>query len=359
MRSTGVTTMHDGRRAAISAAFDLQIGWCEGMGSRFTASLLRALADDIASGGVGGELVRDWLGDPAADALPLRFAGAFHALALGGTAPALAAVYPPRPAPAPGEMRSALARALRDHGAFVEAFVRSPPQTNEVGRSAVLLGGFLAVAAATGLPLRTLEIGASAGLNTLWDRFGYRIGGRSWGDAASPVQLAPRWRGPLPRLDAAVTVAERSACDIAPIDPTDAAQRLRLRAYVWADQPERLERLDGAIALGRDGAPRVERADAAAWVRERLGQPAPGRATVLYHSIMWQYLPAGTQGDILAALRGAGERATAGAPLAWLRFESMPGDPRPTLRLTTWPGRVETRLAEAQAHGADVVWLKG
>ena len=136
-------------------------------------------------------------------------ASALHALVLQGEAPDLAAVYPPQAEPDPSRLRLALTLAVEQHRPFIAAVLASPPQTNEVGRSAVLLGGFLQIAAETGLPLRLLDIGGSAGLNMVWDRYGYRLGAGTWGDPASPVQLAPAWSGPLPRLDAAVHVASR------------------------------------------------------------------------------------------------------------------------------------------------------
>ena len=298
-------------------------------------------------------MVGFWPGDPVADALPLRLAGALHALVLSGADPVLAACYPPGDARSLG---SALVAALTRHDAFVRSFLPSPPQTNEVGRSAVLLGGFLQVASDTGLPLRLLEIGASAGLNLLWDRYGYRVGDGTWGDPEGPVQLAPRWSGPLPPLATPVAVAERAGCDVAPIDLARSKARLRLRGYVWADQPERLARIDGAIALARTAGVVVERADAARWVADRLRLPAPGRATVLYHSIMWQYMPAASQAALRATIEQAGAAATAEAPLAWLRFEPSGSGMGPELRLTSWPGARDRRLATAHPHGAAVRW---
>ena len=134
----------------------------------------------------------------------------------------------------------------------------------------MLVGGFLEIAKATGLPLRCLEIGASAGLNTIWDRYHYRLGAVDWGDPQSPVSLAPGWEGPSPPVDVPLCVIERHACDIAPIDLEHPAQRLRLRAYIWADQRERLSRLESAIDLARAHGPRVDRDDAADWVRTKL-----------------------------------------------------------------------------------------
>ncbi len=329
-----------------------------GVGITRTAEVLHHVRSDTELGGPCAALFADWPGDPLEDALALRMAGALHALLLRGQAPELSAIYPPQADLDPARLRPTLIQIIEQHRAFIAAFLASPPQTNEVGRSAVLLGGFLQIAAEIRLPLRLLEIGASAGLNTIWDRYAYRLGSGTWGDPASPVQVAPDWTGPLPRLDAAVHVASRRACDVAPVDLEDPAQRLRLKAYVWADQRDRLERLDGAIALARASGTKVERAEASAWVRDRLREPAPGCVRVLYHSIMWQYMPLAARGAILADLDRAGREATPDAPLAWLRFEPSPDDRRrPDLRLTLWPSGGERCLAEAHAHGSSVTWL--
>jgi hypothetical protein len=342
-------------RQAVLDAFAKQIGWCENLGSPFTARLLTILRDDIAAGGTSSELTRGWPGDPVADALALRMAAALHALALTESAPALAACYPPGDAPIE-QLRPVVLGAVRERQSAIRAFLVSPPQTNEVGRSGVLVGGFLQIAKDTGLPLRCLEIGASAGLNAIWDRYHYDIGAAGWGDPQSAVRIAPSWEGPSPPIDAPIHVIERLACDIAPVDLEDSAQRLRLRAYVWADQLERLSRLESAMDLARAYGPRVERADAAYWVRTRLREPAEGSATVLYHSIMWQYMPPETQASIRASLEDAGRQATGAAPLAWLRFEPLDSVSRPELRMTLWPGPREVRLAVAHPHGSSVTW---
>ena len=340
---------------AVLGAFAKQIGWCESLGSPFTARLLKVLADDVASGGISADLVRAWPGDPVADALALRMAGALHALALTESAPALVACYPPHDATTE-QLRAVVTRVVEEHRTYIETFLSSAPQTNEVGRSGALVGGFLQIAKETGLPLRLLEIGASAGLNAVWDRYHYQLGAADWGNRQSPVRIAPRWKGPSPPLEVSVRVIERLACDRAPVDLEDPAQRLRLRAYVWADQSERLSRLESAIALARAHGPRVERADAADWVRTRLQEPAKASATVVYHSIMWQYLPAPAQADIRASLERAGERATDAEPLAWLRLEPLHPESLPELRLTLWPSAREACLATAHPHGNSVRW---
>jgi hypothetical protein len=342
---------------AVHAAFAKQIDWCERLGSPFTANILKLALTDMEAGGMTTELTRRWPGDPVADALPLRMAGALHALVLTSAEPELAALYPPNPAE-PERLRTALRGVLQRQSAFMATFLKSPPQTNEVGRSAVLIGGFLMIARETGLPLRLLEIGASAGLNTIWDRYQYQLGEAQWGDPRSAVRLAPRWTGPPPPVDAALRVAERAACDMAPVDLADDAQRLRLRAFVWADQQERLARIDAAIGLARRDWPRVEQADAADWIEARLAR-REGCVTVIYHSIMWQYMPEPTRDSIAASIARAGAAADAAAPLAWLRFEPTSPEETPELRLTLWPDGRDRRLAVAQPHGASVAWSGG
>jgi hypothetical protein len=226
-----------------------------------------------------------------------------------------------------------------------------------VRRSACLLPGFLTIAAETGLPLACLELGASAGLNQLWNRCRYDYGAAGgWGDPASPLALDAAWTGPPPPLDAPLRVAATAACDRKPIDLADPAQRRRLRAYLWPDQTERLARFDAAVAMALAAGVAVEAADAADWARARAA-PRAGLATVVFHSIFWQYLPAATQGELRAAVAAHGAAATADAPLAWLRMEPAAGAPLPVeLRLTLWPGGEDRRLAVVQAHGATVSW---
>jgi hypothetical protein len=219
-----------------------------------------------------------------------------------------------------------------------------------VMRSAVLLAGYAAVARETGLPLALHEIGASAGLNLLWDRFGYRLGTQRWGDAASPVQLDSDWRGTPPVLPAHIAVAARRGNDLAPIDLHQPDAALRLRAYVWPDQTARAARLAGAIALAQRHPVALDGGDAAGWVEREL-VPRPGVATVLVHSVVWQYLPAATRARIEAALAQAGAQASRDAPLARLGMEFHTRGAPAELRLTLWPGGVTRTLANAHPHG--------
>jgi hypothetical protein len=201
------------------------------------------------------------------------------------------------------------------------------------------------------LPLRISELGASAGLNLNFDRYALEAGARL-GPPEAAVTLRPRWSGTLP-APAPVRVEERRGVDLAPIDLADPAARLRLRSYVWADQAERMERLDRALAL--PPAP-VDQGDVAEWLPQRLAEPAPERLHLVYHTVAWQYFPRPTQDACRDALEAAGARATPEAPLAWLAME---GDGRPegaALTLRLWPGDERLDLGRADFHGAWVEW---
>ncbi|MGI9169466.1 MAG: DUF2332 domain-containing protein, partial [Caulobacteraceae bacterium] len=270
-------------------ALTFQATACAAMGSPFSGALLGAAAADVASGGPSRGLFAPWAGAKAralvADAVPLRLLGALHDLALGEEAPALTDAYPSAERPGdPAPAWTAALEAMADRKTSLAAFMAHEPQTNEVRRSACLLGGFLRIADRTALPLRCFELGASAGLNQIWDRYGYTLAAAGrWGDAGAPVVIDTEWRGPPPALEARVSIVERAACDRKPIDLSDPKARRRLRAYVWPDQFDRLQRLDDAIAAARAAGVRVEAEDAVTWAARR-GAPREGFTTVLFHS---------------------------------------------------------------------------
>ncbi len=187
----------DAGASRVRAAFRDQARICEDLGSRFTARVLRILARILTSRTAFGARILRWPGNPeaTADALALRAAGALHALARGGRTPALAALYPPRAAPddvADGDLERVLAQAIEAHDAELTAWLDNPPQTNEVARAALLYPGMMTIARRTSLPLAIFEIGASAGLNLVLDRYAYRLGAWRGGDRSSPLLLKPR-----------------------------------------------------------------------------------------------------------------------------------------------------------------------
>ncbi|KAB7644416.1 DUF2332 domain-containing protein [Polymorphobacter fuscus] len=342
----------------VAKAFAGQAHWCRSNGAPLTAAVCEAALDACDARSATGRALIAWPGEPRADALALRFAGGCNGLVRAGLAPGLAALYPPMPVPPvpvlAAALRDVLAKSARD--AELCRWLEGPPQTNEVARSGVLMPGLMAIAAATGLPLRVFELGCSAGLNLNLDKFGYDLAGVRVGDAASAVQLAPAWTGPPPPV-AEVRIAARRGVDLNPLDVADAGVRDRLLAYVWPDQPDRLARARAAIALAQAQPPPIDRGDAAGWTEQHVA-PVTGSVAVVYHSIAFQYFPPVTKARIAAHL--AGLPAHAEAPVAWLRFEmdDAAAAHLPTLRLTLWRGGAaqDHLLARAHPHGASVAW---
>ncbi|MHA1566167.1 MAG: DUF2332 domain-containing protein [Alphaproteobacteria bacterium] len=341
---------------SVRAHFGEQAAQCRAVGSPFTGAVLQIVLDGLDRDLPIGQMILDWTGDPQPDALALRVAGGLHGLVLSGTAPALAAAYPGGSHYGDGPyLEKAVNEALRDHGPTLMGVLANPPQTNEVARAGVLAGGFFTVAAATGLPLALLEIGASGGLNLLWDHYRYKLGGAAWGDGAATLCLRPAWQGPPPPCRP-VTVTSRAGCDRNPVDLRDPAGRLRLRSYIWADQADRLSRMDAAMAVVAQSDLAIDKADAIDWLGKKLANRPGNAATVLFHSVFWQYLPAPAQERLQDMLVEAGKQASAEAPLAWLRMEANADASATDLKLTLWPRGGETLLARADYHGRWVEW---
>jgi hypothetical protein len=338
----------------VRASLAEQAFWCGRLGSPFTARLCEALSGRLDRRSAVGRRALAWPGDPRAlaDALALRLCAGLHFMVRQGQAAGLAALYPPAPLPGEAALWAKVAPLLDDPR--LEAWLDSAPQTNEVGRAAVLMSGLLVAAARFGLPLRLYELGASAGLNLLLDRYRYDLGGLAAGDRDSNLVLRPEWEGPPPP-DATVRIVGRAGADLNPARlPRDAA---RLPAYLWPDQPERLARLEAALAIAAAHPPRVDRADAADWIEAALAlAPEPGAARVVMHSVAFQYFGPQAQARVARHIEAAGAGASEGAPLAWLRFEKEPDADRYALRLRTWPGG-EDLLAWTHPHGSRIAWL--
>ncbi len=344
--------------------FRLQSRFCAEFDSPFTSQLLARAADDIEAGGIVARLVEGWPGSPRTDAVSLRFAGALHAAVLTGRDPALAAEYPATRGDWSMDRVWPLAEAcLRASEGWVSAFMRSPPQTNETARATGLACGFLWLAEHAPQPFHLLELGASAGLNLNWDRFAYAH--PPWGRTTiagpfmpTPITgRAPAWRE--------IGIASRAACDQNPLDAADEHDRMRLRAYIWADQAARMERLSAALDLARETGVKVERADAAAWTRDRLAGELPDGLTVVYHSVFLQYPPVEVRQAIGAAIEDAGMRTTEAKQLARVSFEPESviagphGSARYVLHVAHWKNgqRSEATLADVDPHGRSLAWL--
>ena len=329
-----------------------QAAWCAELDSPLYMSLLESAADDLELEGPVRAVLEDFQEEPGSAALALRLMGAVHRLVLDDTLPELAAHYPSTGGDGdPSTTWPVFRQALIDHRAEVRALLGTACQTNEVGRSAALVGGFLEAAHRAGLALRILEIGASAGLNLRWDRYRYESAAGAWGDDASPVRFTHSYVVPPP-LNRHATVVQRMGCDLHPIDPTSDAGALVLRSFIWADQLGRLALLDGAIEIAREMPAVVEQADAADFLRRELARPVPQVATVVFHSVFLQYVDEAGRRRIEAVISEARRSAGHDSPVFHLRLE--PGK--------TAEARFEIRLDDellgtSLAHGTGVRWL--
>ncbi|HMN74324.1 MAG TPA: DUF2332 family protein [Rhodoblastus sp.] len=346
-------------RPDIHDAFDRQAKACADMGAPFTSNLCRLLDARLDDTSALGRRVAAWPADSLwPDLVPLRCCAALNTLVRRGRAPALAAFYPPNAAGDDDAFWGAISATIAEHDADMTAFLDSPPQTNEVVRSAILLGGFLTIAEATGRPLALYELGASAGLNLLFDRYAYDLGdGRKWGDADSPVRISSAWSGATPDLAAPLKIASREAVDLRPVDARSSDDRERMLAYIWPEQAERLRRIEPALDMVAKSDLRVEQGDALAWLKNVMAGPPPdGLCRVVYHSVFFQYLPAELRAALREKIVEIGGRATPTAPFAWLSMEAGEDRMSCELRLTIWPGGARRKLADVDWHGRWAKW---
>ena len=336
-----------------------QADGCGQLGSPLYASLLTHLADDVEAGGPGAEVLAGHERDPGPSAVALRLMGGVHRLVLEQRAPRLARFFPSVGGRPDGDGAwLALQAVLDEHRDELRAGLDQPPQTNEVGRAGALVGGLLHINAWSPGPLRLFEIGASAGLNLRVDHFRVRLAdGRGVGPIGSPVHLDDPWRGPHPPL-ADIDVVERAGCDVSPLDPTTTEGRLRLTSYVWPDQLDRLARLRGALDIATQVPAVVHELPAAEFVRRV--QLVPGTTTVVWHSVVWQYLPLDERTAVWEGLTALGAGASSTTRLAHLRLEpqrrTAGADHEFLVRLRTWPGGDDRVLGVAHPHGIPTSW---
>ncbi len=330
--------------------------------SRLYVALMRGAADDADAGGIVAAI---FAGDPATPgSVPqLRLLAALHHLVLSGGAPELEPYFPSAGGTAPPDGAWAVAqRVLVEHEAFIRERAGQTLQTNEPGRCVALYGGLLWLSERHRLPIRLLEIGASAGLNLNAHHFRYVVGGLPLGDASSPLEFSEPWRGtPVADPVAAagrLAITERAGCDQAPIDPASQDGRLALRSYIWPDEPQRLAQVTHAATIAAQHPVAIEQCSAAAWLAMRLAHVRPDLLTVVSQSVVNQYLEDAERAAIRAAFASAGA-----GPLAWLTLEPPPagsGVGSFELRCRERPednGSGEARLlALAGYHGPPVVW---
>ncbi|RMI35842.1 DUF2332 domain-containing protein [Nocardia stercoris] len=339
---------------ALDGEFDFQARACRHMGSPLYGELGAAVAAALRAGDPPlTAIMADHADATHADAIPLRLLGAVHALVLSGAAPELAPFYGSDrvdPAPAWPIFRT----TLIEHADHVRDWLTRPPQTNDVGRSVPLLSGLLSAVAWAPLPVRLFELGSSAGLNLRADHFRWEGDGIAWGPVDSPVRITDAWRKPLPAwlIGAAakfpqVEVVERHGCDPDPLDPLDPAAALALRAYVWPEHHDRRARLDGALDLAPQVPAEITRTGAGEFLSGlRL---VPGTLTVVWHSVMRQYVPEPEWAVVVAELDRLAAASSADAAFAHIAFEPA-GDYRFVLTVRHGDGP-PTELARALPHG--------
>lgn len=341
----------------IAEALEWHAGHCERSDAPITARVVRALLPVMESNTATGRRLKEWQGQAIEDALALRITAGIHSLYLNGEGARLEAVFSGLVTDQ-GQADAIVLEAVETFDHKLLKWFDSPPQTNEAGRSASVMGALLWLSERLGPKFELTEIGASAGINTMMARYHYDLGGTMAGPGLSSMQIKPEWRGDAPP-QTEVRITDIAGCDIAPVDLTDESQAQRLKAYVWADAQVRMARMDAAIALAKKMPPELVQMDAVDFVRERLARPLEqGVTRVLFHTIMWQYLPQASRDAIREMMNAAGEAATSAKPLAWIRLETNRKTFRHELTVKYWPhGEQVVQLAEAHPHGAWVQWL--
>ena len=342
---------------AVRTAFTNQVAYCRASDAPVTARIVAALAALLDKPATGfARRMADWQGAPLADALPLRAAGALHALHLAGTARELAPIY----ADAEDINDAAIvAGVVARHEAALLPWLDGPPQTNEAGRSSNFIAAMLWLAE-QGLPphFNCLEIGSSAGINLMIDRYHYDLGGVQVGPQPGVMAFTPEWRGTHPPQQP-IEIVGLKGCDVAPVDLTDPAQAMRLKAFIWPEHAVRFARMEAAVAAARQKRPDIARATAPDFIEAELRKPqAKGTTRVLMHSIVWQYVPEDQQLRVTTAMEEAGAEATPDRPLAWIALEANRTVHHHELVVRYWPGGEASKmLGRAHPHGAWVEWM--
>lgn len=331
-------------------------------GAQCTARVIRSLPKVRETDTQMGRRMASWAGLTLKDAMPLRVTGGLHHLALTGKDQRLLPVYAGQITDQDA-VDAIVLDMVAQHDVELAPWLDGPPQTNEAGRSASIMAGLLWLAHRVTPRFELFELGASAGVNTMLDRYHFKLGDTETGPADSPMQIVPEWRGSgsPPAPPGTFEIVGVRGCDVAPIDLSDSESALRLKAYVWPDAPARMERIDAAIALAGADPPNLVQMDAGEFVREILASSRqPGVTRAMFHSIMWQYMPTETQDAITALFDEAGASATPDTPLAWVSLETDPATFRHELKVRYWNGGEHdgetTLLAHAHPHGAWVEW---
>jgi len=214
-----------------------------------------------------GAFLLNWTGDTSSSghSVPLRVAGALHALVLSAKDETLKTHYPPNES-SDTKLWGAVKNAFEYHRDFILEWLSHAPQTNEIRRIAVMISVSHYLAARFGRPLMVSELGASAGLNLMHDQYGMEVTSEQFGAQDPLLILTPDWKGPLPP-NTPFHIIERGGVDLHPLAPSRSEDLMQLMAYTWPDQPERMERLRRA---GPAQETKIDKAGADEWLPDRL-----------------------------------------------------------------------------------------
>lgn len=245
--------------------------------------------------------------------LPPVLLGAVHFLVLGGVEHPLADVYAGRSGADPGPLFVAFCEAHhRELAALLE--VRRL-QTNDCGRSALLGPALSWLEARLPGPAALVDVGASAGLTLVADRYRLDYGARgATGPTDSPVQIHCEVVGGDPPIPPQLPrFLSREGLDRSPVDLSDPDDARWLLACVWPDTG-RLERTAASIRLAQEALPAVRRGDAVDDLPGLLDRLDPGAAVVILNTWSFSYLGLEQRQDYLAVLANASRTR----PVAWL-----------------------------------------
>jgi hypothetical protein len=242
--------------------------------------------------------------------------------------------------------------ALDRHAPFLRRFTAEQDvQTNEVQRSWALVPAFLSLVDER--PLDLLELGPSAGLNLVWDRYRHVYSTGTFGSGALELTGDDRVPPPAGFFAREATVARRRGVDLNPVDVTTDEGSLLLQSFVWADQTERLARLRTAIEALRADPPELIRGDYVTDLPRLLADRVPGAQLVVYETASTQYL----DGDQRNALHEAMHAAGRDEPLTFLTTRSHGGEDYYTLEAVSWPSGERRGVERFDFHGAWLTWL--
>ena len=328
---------------------------CTQLGSPLYAEIFQAMAADLTNNGVTAQISEHLTIRPQRDAAPLRIAGAIHRLALTGKAPSIARHFPStggNPGPTlVDDYLEALAIFRND----IDDGLSRSVQTNEVGRTTMLVTGMSFFAREVGIPATHLrEVGSSCGLNLQVDNYFFDTDDCAYGNTNARVRFEGNaWGSPIPDISQCPSLLSRRGCDVAPLNAHNENDQLTLLSFVWPDQFERFTRLRDAIENACTSPSYVapDQKDAAVWIHEQLANIPSNEPVLIFHSIVWQYLSRETKDQFRAEVEGF--CAQREAPTGWLRME--PAGPVADLRIDIWQGARKTHidqvLADSSYHG--------